>query len=376
MSANLKAIAARYASALRAAEAMAPDADGFVCPSVVDIWLWKLEEAVKPLVDHWGKNKSQPHWGEGGRGYDSFHLYGHRYCLKAGDEVSNAPDSVLFEAMGLDPSQEWGWLQFMVRDLGWHSMIAANWGHPVLKIPDGVELGTTTEEQRRAQAVAFYLELMRERGRDMLADVRALFDKIRARYRGIHGGDADEGALLDWAQRRNWALHTIYLYGGKPNPPHVLTKPTAPAYKGAQMVEFAAEIRRVAARRRANALAAWSCDCAEREAAARAEALAAEDAAGWEREREGIGHVLRGEKVMHRGDDIGVCPDGEIMPRLLRHLEEWTSAEYHIRNAYLQDRLAVFLARNENARDLLRLPDHQELAMKVKKEVRWLHIPV
>ena len=78
---------------------------------------------------------------------------------------------------------------------------------------------------------------------------------------------------------------------------------------------------------------------------------------------------------MHRGDDIGVCPDGEIMPRLLRHLEEWTSAESHIRGAYLQTRLEVFLARNEKAGDLLRLLDHRELTRKVRKEVRWLHIP-
>lgn len=94
-----------------------------------------------------------------------------------------------------------------------------------------------------------------------------------------------------------------------------------------------------------------------------------------ERERAHFEHVLKMETTMRRGDDIGVAGEAELLPSLLVHLEAWTSAEYHIRNAYLKDRLEIFLARNERARDLLRLPENRELALRVKKEMYWLHLP-
>lgn len=86
-------------------------------------------------------------------------------------------------------------------------------------------------------------------------------------------------------------------------------------------------------------------------------------------------HVLKMEATMRRGDDIGVVGESELLPSPLVHLEAWTSAEYHIRNAYLKDRLEIFLARNERARDVLRLPENRELALRVKKEVYWLYLP-
>ena len=81
------------------------------------------------------------------------------------------------------------------------------------------------------------------------------------------------------------------------------------------------------------------------------------------------------EGMLRRADDIGVAPEGEELAQLLVHLEGWTSAEYHIRNAYLQDRVTVFLARNERARDLLRLLENHALAVKVKRTARWLYAP-
>lgn len=100
----------------------------------MDIWLWKLKAAALNLITHHkGRTRPGP-----GKGYDHFYIYAHRFCLTSAEEVRSAPDSVLFEMMGLEPSRELGWLQFITREFGWHSMIAADWGHPVLKIPDGV----------------------------------------------------------------------------------------------------------------------------------------------------------------------------------------------------------------------------------------------
>lgn len=144
------------------------------------------------------------------------------------EDVRGAPDSVLFEMMGLDPNQGPGWLEFIVRELGWHSMIAANWGLPVLKIPDGVTYDTTTVEQRRAQAVAYYLELMRERGRDPLAEARTFAEQAKAGFRGRRGRDVGGAVLARWLERRHPWLYFIYAYGGKPNPAHLLTAPASP----------------------------------------------------------------------------------------------------------------------------------------------------
>ena len=283
--------------------------------------------------------------------------------------MQNAPDSVLFEAMGLTPSQELGWLQFIIRELGWHSMIAANWSLPVLQIPDGVTYDTTTEERRRTQAVSYLLELMRERGRDPLAGVRVTVSKIQALYEKEYGREAGEREVVEYLRGRNELSFMICTYGDRPNPPGLLTRPGEPKYVGEHRTQFAAEIREAAARRRRNSAAPWSCDCARL-------TLERDEKEGRETERAGVENVLRGEVVMRRGEDIGIAPDGELLSRLVGHLEAWTSADYNIRNAYLQSRLEVFLARNDKARDLLRIPENCELALKVKKEVRWLYVPL
>lgn len=361
MSRTLQGIAARYAAALKATERL--DSTSSV-PSAVDIWLYKLEDAVITLINHWA-NKKTPE-----TGYDHFCLYAHHFCLKTPDDVRRAPDGVLFEAMGLDGKPNgWGWLQFIIRDMGWHSMLAANWGHSTLVIPDGVSYGEVKEEHRRAQAVYYFREVVRDlRGRDVVAEWRSLMGRVCEKYEGIYGQPVPPERLAEWVKGRRELAYFLHVYGGNPPPASVLSKPGKPAYRDDQAAEFRAQIREAAARRRAVWSADWSCDCARLKAEA-------EEAAGREAERAGIEHALKGEAVLHRADDIGVAPSGEVMARLLRHLEEWTSAEYHIRNAYLQDRLHVFLARNPAARDLLRLPEHRVLAAKVKKEVRWFYLP-
>ena len=362
MSESLRAIAARYASVLKASEKLTATGGGDR-PSVLDIWLWKLEYTVLPLVEIWKGRKQKPDLG----GYDHFHLYAHRFCLDSKEDVQAAPESVLLEAMGLAPPPV-GWLQFMVRALGWHSMIAANWGWSVLKIPDGVTYSTTTEAQRRRQSVHYFLELMRERGADTLAEVRGEMARRLAEYKERESEELGQREVLrQLAGRDPWTFF-VYAYGGKPNPPELLTPLKEPAYTGEQRVNFAAEIRATAARRRRNINAPHSCDCVRLQAEK-------EEADGRETERAGVAHVLEGERVTRRGEDIGVAPEGEELAQLSEHLEAWTSAEYHIRNSYLHDRFEIYLARNGRARDQLRLPENRELAVKVKTEARWLYVP-
>lgn len=250
MSDAIKSIAARYASALKRSEVFSsPSAR--VRPTLLDIWLWKLEEVALGVAVKYRRDRPDP-----AKEYDHFYLYAHRFCLNGVEDVRRAPDSVLFEALRLDGSM-WGWLQFMVRELGWHSMIAANWGLPVLVIPDGVEYEAVSEAARRAQAVAYFLELMRERGRDLLAETRSTVASLKAGY----GGEDFDAWLCD---HHEW-LSYVHLYGDSPNPAALLSKETEPRYPAGHADAFCAEIRAAAERRREVWDAEWSCDCAGRE---------------------------------------------------------------------------------------------------------------
>ncbi|HYE14314.1 MAG TPA: hypothetical protein VD968_07740 [Pyrinomonadaceae bacterium] len=308
MSEQLRRIAARYASALRTSERLAARAAG-CWPAASDIWLWRLEDVASTLVEHW-KGKAKPDYGR----YDHHSIYAHRYCLNSKEDVQNAPDSVLFQMMGLNPSQEWGWLQFMVRELGWHSMIAANWGLPVLQIPDGVTYSTTTEEQRRAQSVAYYLELMRERGRDLMPQIREFAEKVKAKVKERKGRKWGEDKFTRWLRQYIHWIYCLYAFADKPNPPGLLTPPGEPKYVGDHRAEFAAEIFAAAERRRRNWDAPHPADCLEREAERReAEGLAAE--------RKEIEEHLSRESYRRwvAAAAMGAVSDGELREGFMEH---------------------------------------------------------
>src|SRR5437763_10978279 len=125
MSEGLNRIAARYASALKRSEVFTAS-DGYDRPSPTDIWLYKLVEVVGQNVEYRkGHNPQNEH--------DQLSLHAHRHCLRTKEDVLNAPDKVLFETLNLD-GNVWGWLEFMVSWLGFFSILAKNWGWPVLVV--------------------------------------------------------------------------------------------------------------------------------------------------------------------------------------------------------------------------------------------------
>lgn len=44
-----------------------------------------------------------------------------------------APDRVLFQALSFDAEPVWGWLQFMISQINFFALRAANWGLPTIK---------------------------------------------------------------------------------------------------------------------------------------------------------------------------------------------------------------------------------------------------
>lgn len=334
-------------------------------PSEVDIWLYQLEDAAATAVVK-GAGKKPLYSGL----YEPGVLYAHHFCLTTAEDVRLAPDRVLFEALRLDGgAYGLGWLQFISRELGRHSKLAAGWGLPVLVIPEGATYDAAMKEQRQALAAAYFVQIMRElRGRDVLEEWREFARRFSSKFEGMHGQPLPPERLADWLKGRSYFLRCLLTFGGKPDPASVLSAPGKLAYGAVEAADLLGRIREAAARRRVAWGVAWSCDCAGR----RAEL---EEREGRAEEEAGVGHALRCDAYTHRGDDIGVAPAGEEVPRLVRHFEEWTSSPYHIRNAYLHDRLEIFLARNERARELLRLPDNRALAAQVKREVRWLYLP-
>lgn len=115
-------------------------------------------------------------------------------------------------------------------------------------------------------AVHYFLELMRERGVDSMAELGEAEVVIRAKLGEEAGREVSDSEFIEWLRERDpWALY-LYLYGREPNPPGVLSPLKEPAYTGEQRGEFANKIRAAAARRRRHADAPWSCDCARLQA--------------------------------------------------------------------------------------------------------------
>lgn len=260
MSEGLKAIAARYASALKAAEVIVPSDDAEDRPTATDIWLYKLEETVASIVKYPHRlDKKRPDE----EGYDHFYLYNHRLCLRTLEDVQNAPDDVLLEALGLHNVEKWGWLQYMVRDFAWFSLLAANWGLPSMRTSYGGNSDATEdayEDERRAQATFYFLELMRERGFDAMTDVRASAQAYKEK------NNLSEEEFIKWMRGHNEWVYFVYTCQS------VIIRPEARGgfskvqYSGDHRAKFRSEIRDAAERRRKNLKAPHPRDCLQRDA--------------------------------------------------------------------------------------------------------------
>jgi hypothetical protein len=251
MSEALKSIAARYHAALKVAEAFTSDPEDR--PSVSDIWLYKLEDAVCENVKY--PNRSMYY--KNGE-YDPFLLYAHASCLQTKEDVGNAPDDVLLEALGLGTVENWGWLRFMVRDFAWFTLLAANWGLPAMRTDYGGHAGATeaaNEGERRAEVSLHFIDLMRERGFDVLGEVRAPVEAYKQAHK------LSEEDFIKWLRGHNQWVYFVYTCQSVAIRPEAKGGFGEVGYSGEHRIQYRSEIRAAAERRRRNWDRPRTCGC-------------------------------------------------------------------------------------------------------------------
>lgn len=239
MAVNLKNIAARYAAALKVSDGSTVER-----PTVTEICFCQLEGAVSHMV------KYPPRRTEPEKPYDRFWLYARRDKLQTIGDVESASDDVLLEALGLPDVKNWGWLHFINRDLNWIELLAGNWGWPALTTGyspgcaggySGTAMQYAETTDRRLQAALHFVDLMRERGVDPVAQVRDLLAR-----RGI-----EESNAVEYLQELNGLAYFVYTCESFAVRPEVRADNGEVVYKGESRPRFLNEILAAASRRRA-----------------------------------------------------------------------------------------------------------------------------
>lgn len=207
-------------------------------PTANDLWYYRLEDVVSSVVEHAPK-----HLEPTGK-YDHFFLYAHRDTLKSREDVRRAPDDVLLEALGLSDVRHLGWLQFMIRDLSWHEMLAKNWGLPYLNVGEDTKWSETTGDERAARAAYYFIELMRERGCDPLEQLREIAQAYMVQHK------IPESEFIQLLRANNEWSYYIYTCESFVISPEVMGTYNEPAYKADFGVPFLAKIKEIADRRR------------------------------------------------------------------------------------------------------------------------------
>lgn len=252
MSTNLKAIAARYAGALKASESITLVGGVTDRPTPTDIWYWQLEQTVTRNVER--KREVPSPVGE----YQFLALYNHRDCLNSKQDVQRAPDDVLLDALGLHNVANWGWLRFIISEMGMTSMLINNWGWDTLKgYEDAHGLPV---EPRRAQAGLYFLDIMRERGFYPLTELANWVGILKEKYKGIQHKELSDAELVEWLRGRNEYAWMVYICNTVEIGAHERGGMTV-QYSGTHRVQFAREIHEAAERRRQVWNTDYSCDC-------------------------------------------------------------------------------------------------------------------
>jgi hypothetical protein len=366
----LRGIAARYASALKASGSLAANAED-ERPTPSELWLWHLEDTVSRIVEHSGLRKRPDPRG----GYDHSWLYAHRVCLRTRADVQAAPDDVLLEALRLPRVENWGWLSYIIRDLSFYSLLAANWGHPAVTTdysphePGAVQ---ADRGERRAEAGRHFCALMREEyGVDPAAQVRAPLDEVRRRYERRTGKPLEESALRAWLRRRNESLYFAYAWQDVEFREGVRIAPGEVKYSGEQRARLLREIREAAARRRRDRHASHPTDCAERQRAALLQEGLAEERRGIE---EGL---ARYPSTRDRVEQMREPPGADMWTGLMRYYGDGrgsTGKDDTVGHIEILP-LSYYLMANPAALDLLRLPEHREVGLTIQKYLPWVYIP-
>lgn len=208
-------------------------------PTINDVWRWQLmRSATAATVHFWlrgGESRPEP------EEYDQHYLYAHRDVLKTREDAENASEDVLLEALGLSNVEGWGWLQFMVRDLMWFSLIASNWNLTVAPDCDeslGFQDTPELEAQRRARVAFYFIDMMREHGRDPLADVR------EAARVYMEQNKLDEAAFVEWLRDADEWAYIVYTCESVALLPDVERNPSGrPLYDTKMQAEMMAAMR-------------------------------------------------------------------------------------------------------------------------------------
>jgi hypothetical protein len=216
-------------------------------PTATEIWYRQLESVVAQIIKY-PRKRSEPDAEE----YDHFRLYAHQDALRTEEDVAAASDDVLLEALGLPNVENWGWLKFMVRELNWVMVLVENWGLPGLcgeynpyDAKRGIDIAS--KEEKRAQAALYFLDLMRERGIDPLAQLRAMAASAKEKYQARTGEEiADESFIAALCKKSEW-VNSVYTCESVTL--H-LSKGGEVKYSGDHRERFFAEIREAVARRR------------------------------------------------------------------------------------------------------------------------------
>lgn len=219
-------------------------------PSVTDIWLYKLEETVTQIVKYaWRKTEPKPD-NEGD--YDRFFLYAHRDRLRTAEDVRNAPDDVLLEALGLRDPAWWGWMYFMVRELGFASLLIHNWGWPCAGGPYDVSVEEANLDERRAQVALHFIDLMRERGHDAKSFAANYFADIVAEASVITGREPDEVAdvCLEAVKKADEFAYYVLVCDQIAVRPRARYPPGPVLYSGDHRAQVFSEVKRAADNRR------------------------------------------------------------------------------------------------------------------------------
>jgi len=233
--------------------------DGTDSPTATDIWLYKLEDAATALVKHWSHRKKPASSVK----YDHAFQYGHKFCLKSPEDVQSAPDRVLLEAMGLPDVEHWGWFGFMLRDFAPFNLLAGNWGLPSMLTSWGGTSDAAVEAtgaERAMQVALYFRELMRERGCDVLAELRQMVAEHREKH------SLSDEDLLKELQARSAIAYYVYTSDPAGIRPEAVGRPGKVSYMDEQDTKLRSEIREAAERRRANWDAPHSRDCQQRQA--------------------------------------------------------------------------------------------------------------
>jgi hypothetical protein len=207
-------------------------------PTANELWMYKLEEVTQRLVEYHHDEPAES------KEYDSACMYAHRDCLKSEADARAAPDRVLFEAMGLDGGT-WGWLQFMIREINFYSLLAANWGLPAICGDyGGGGVPQSKSPERWAMAAFYFCDFMkRERGVDVLARLR------EEACAGLGKDKHTDAEIAEFYRGRHEWAH-IVCSSASLLKPELMSEPGEVGYTGAFHVEFLGRIRDAASQRR------------------------------------------------------------------------------------------------------------------------------